>query len=101
MKSLMMVAVFLLMFASPAMACTDGDVRPCESRAGICSDGMHECVNGEWAPCTVQPQEFEVCGNGLDDNCNGLTDECVSSLGPILIVLGACVFGALLLVSRM
>ena len=44
---------------------------------GICHEGMQRC-DGAMAPrCIGQvvPETREVCGNGRDDNCNGMTDE--------------------------
>jgi hypothetical protein len=35
----------------------------------------------------VQPAPQEICDNDLDDNCNGLADECVSISGTIGIFL--------------
>jgi formylglycine-generating enzyme required for sulfatase activity len=43
---------------------------------GICKDGIAACENGAWV-CRGQilPQEKEICGNNLDENCNGYVDE--------------------------
>jgi hypothetical protein len=44
---------------------------------GICHEGMQRC-DGAMAPrCIGQmvPESREVCANGRDDNCNGMTDE--------------------------
>ena len=44
---------------------------------GICHEGMRRC-DGAMAPrCIGQvvPETREVCANGRDDNCNGMTDE--------------------------
>ncbi|MDO9015714.1 MAG: MopE-related protein [Deltaproteobacteria bacterium] len=50
---------------------------PATRRVGICHEGMRRC-NGTGTPlCTGQvvPETREVCANGRDDNCNGMTDE--------------------------
>lgn len=49
---------------------------------GICSVGALMCVEGALSdPPMCQPlvspgDKLEVCDNGLDDNCNGIVDEC-------------------------
>jgi len=43
---------------------------------GICSDGEQICLDGDWSPVCdgqVQPAAEDIC-NGLDDDCDGLTD---------------------------
>jgi hypothetical protein len=50
---------------------------PSTRRVGICHEGMQRC-DGAMAPrCIGQvvPETREVCANGRDDNCNGMTDE--------------------------
>ncbi len=44
---------------------------------GICKTGTQACTNGTWGTCTgsIGPAPADVCGNGLDDNCNQLSDE--------------------------
>ena len=43
---------------------------------GICYRGTKNCYEGEWSACVDEmvPLNAEEC-NGLDDNCNGETDE--------------------------
>ncbi|MBX3125311.1 MAG: hypothetical protein KF718_01270 [Polyangiaceae bacterium] len=42
---------------------------------GECAKGTWTCLNGSvQCPQSIQPT-FEICWNGLDDDCNGLTDE--------------------------
>src|SRR5437588_361505 len=56
-------------------ACTDGALRLCGSNVGACRTGTQTCGRGAWGACTggVTPGP-ETC-NGVDDNCDGLTDE--------------------------
>jgi hypothetical protein len=45
---------------------------------GICRDGMKTCGNnGIYGPCMGQqlPAAAEVCGNGKDDDCDGMIDD--------------------------
>jgi len=43
---------------------------------GTCHMGTRSCANGAWSACTgfVGPTA-EVCGNGLDDDCDGTPDD--------------------------
>lgn len=57
--------------------CESGDTRPCGSDEGVCVEGVQVCVNDVWGDqCQggVGPVP-EVCGDGLDNDCDGLTDE--------------------------
>ncbi|MBI5516285.1 MAG: hypothetical protein HY909_21040 [Deltaproteobacteria bacterium] len=74
--------------------CTVGMTRACYSgpagtrRVGVCRDGTQACEArggmSAWATgCAgeVLPGPMELCGNGLDDNCNGAVDEgCTAGL---------------------
>jgi hypothetical protein len=64
--------------------CTSGEERPCyggpvETRGvGSCRDGLAPCVDDRWeAGCSgeVLPAESDLCGDGLDDDCDGTVDE--------------------------
>ncbi len=78
--------------------CNTGRTRNCGIEEGACEFGIQECENGEWGDCrgAVQPKA-EVCCNGLDDDCDGETDEgcgpCGSDSDPffyyMLIGIGA------------
>ena len=60
-------------------SCPDGDTRSCVSLAnplvGACHAGTQTCAGGIWGPCSEVLPVAEICGNGSDDNCNGMTDE--------------------------
>lgn len=64
-------------------ACTPGETQACYSGApgtagvGLCVGGTTTCdSSGSWGPCAgeVTPKG-EVCGNMVDENCNGMIDE--------------------------
>ena len=63
-----------------APLCHELDTRSCSSPGnpliGACHAGLQTCTGGTWGPCTGEslPAAAELC-NGLDDNCNGMTDE--------------------------
>jgi hypothetical protein len=76
--------------------CRHGDVRPCGSSVGACRPGLEECAFGKWLmSChgAVGPTT-EICGNGIDDDCNGQVDEtCACAPGSTQdcgIDVGAC-----------
>ncbi|MCK5320100.1 VWA domain-containing protein [Candidatus Parcubacteria bacterium] len=64
--------------------CTNGETRPCQytgsdgtENVGICRAGEQTCANGSWGQCDgeVTP-ENEICGNGIDEDCNGSDASC-------------------------
>jgi hypothetical protein len=61
-------------------SCTELDTRGCSSPGnpliGACHAGTQTCTGGVWGPCVGEtlPAAAELC-DGLDDNCNGVTDE--------------------------
>lgn len=69
--------------------CHAGDVRECysgpdgTSGVGICAGGHQKCSleGGTWGACeNEQTPLAEVCGDGLDNDCNGKIDE--GCVGP-------------------
>ena len=53
-----------------------GGNQPCDTGLlGVCRDGVQRCVNG-WIQCEqVTQSQPEACGDGLDNDCDGDTDE--------------------------
>jgi hypothetical protein len=66
-----------------ACTCTPGATQACyygppgTAGVGICKNGTQTCGSGGWEACLgqVMPAIAEICGNGLDDDCDGQTDE--------------------------
>jgi hypothetical protein len=66
-----------------AQQCTPGATRGCydgpagTQGVGPCTGGTQTCTaEGSWGACEGQVvPRGEVCNNGIDDNCNGMTDE--------------------------
>ncbi len=57
--------------------CNPGETKRCGVNRGICKTGIMVCgQDGVWGKCTgyIGPQK-EKCGDGIDNNCNGETDE--------------------------
>jgi hypothetical protein len=87
--------VVLFLVATSAMlvqaqSCyTEGESKACGSNIGICEEGVQSCRAGEWTDCDGDTEpELEVCDNGQDDDCDGLVDECIGSMWPVMIVVG-------------
>ena len=61
--------------AGGSVPCEEGDRLSCGTDVGSCEPGVQVCHDGSYGPCEgrVLPTE-ELC-NGLDDNCDGATDE--------------------------
>ncbi|MCB9640627.1 MAG: hypothetical protein H6728_13425 [Myxococcales bacterium] len=66
-----------------ACACNPGETRDCYTGptgtegVGVCKKGTQTCdANSTWQACQneVLPGTAEICGNKLDDNCDGKTD---------------------------
>ena len=63
--------------------CSPGDSFECyegpegTQDVGICTAGTRSCADGYLGECVGQvlPRDVEVCGNDVDDNCNGAGDE--------------------------
>ena len=59
----------------------DGEIdeeltRKCGSTdVGACSYGTETCTAGEWGGCTAKGPSEESCGDGVDNDCDGSTDE--------------------------
>jgi hypothetical protein len=66
------------MILSCASVCTNGETKQCGYPGlGACNKyGTSTCINGNWGACTglVYPTT-EICGNGIDDDCDGQVDE--------------------------
>ncbi len=66
-------------------SCAKGDTRPCytgpkgTAKVGACKAGVEACtVDGKWSGTCVGERlpTKDICGNNLDEDCNGKTDDC-------------------------
>ena len=56
--------------------CVSGDSKECGSDIEECSKGTQTCINRMWGNCTGDAGTVdEICGNELDDDCDGAIDE--------------------------
>lgn len=113
MKSVFVRTIIVLVLISwmvpPAMsqqinivACRDGDTRLCGSSVGECEKGTTSCQGGIWAECIggTGPGE-EDCSDGMDNDCNGLVDDCgFNTVSIILIGSGMMLLIVALILSR-
>lgn len=75
----------------------------CGKNVGVCRKGLQTCTNGSWsATCVgeIKSAAKEICGDGLDNDCDGKVDEsdagCVCTNGKTQKCgtdVGACVAG--------
>ena len=90
--------IFLLMQTDHAQNfCEEGERRVCGTDIGVCESGRAVCKDGQWVECVGSKgpiSENDVCGNGIDDNCNGEVDEnCFPWVSFILVGLGILFIG--------
>jgi len=55
--------------------CSDGETRVCGMSVGQCRQGTQTCAGGSWASCAGAVGPVAETCNGLDDDCDGATDE--------------------------
>src|SRR5207244_3165037 len=74
----------------PMGSCTPGMSRPCYDGAagtrgvGACHDGAQMCdSSGTFGACVGELLPMmEACGNGADDDCNGMVDDGCGECSP-------------------
>ncbi|MFN3198937.1 MAG: vWA domain-containing protein [Bradymonadia bacterium] len=69
--------------------CQNGQQQPCGSDLGTCQLGVQTCVNNQWSDCVGAIAPGTESCNGLDDDCDGITDE-----GDLCAAGQACGCGA-------
>ncbi len=99
------VFLFALMVLLPGLSaglndsfsrCSEGDRRTCGTDVGVCMNGRSVCRDGNWTTCDgeIRPQDKEICGNGLDDDCDGQEDEdCFPWMSLTLVGMGILFIG--------
>ncbi len=62
-------------FFITGVTCSGGGTACATGMLGVCAEGVQQCTDGGTLSCVpVVPSSPETC-NGIDDNCNGTTDE--------------------------
>jgi hypothetical protein len=99
------VAVFLMpasIMKVNAQDCIEGETKVCGSNIGLCESGEQMCLAGHWDECSggVEP-EREICGNELDDDCDGAIDECLTSIWTIMAMVGFLLLFVMIMLIKM
>jgi hypothetical protein len=73
--------------------CTSGQTSSCTvpRKQGVCASGTKTCVRGVWGTCVAPSPVAEICGNSLDDDCDGTVDEGCSK-APLVEVVAVAKF---------
>jgi len=71
-----------------SQACYDGPANTLG--VGVCKQGVQSCAAGQLGPCTAQVVPgIEYCGNGIDEDCDGLSDETNGCFPGVMPIAGA------------
>tara|TARA_B100000609_G_scaffold196617_1_gene192318 strand:- start:644 stop:2293 length:1650 start_codon:yes stop_codon:yes gene_type:complete len=65
------------------LCCVEGTTDPCYTgpqaswNKGTCKSGVRTCTQGKWGACVgdVTPRPGDICGDQLDNDCDGTIDE--------------------------
>jgi hypothetical protein len=75
-------------------ACWDvaGDPKDFSLALGLCKAGNQSCLAASWGPCVnqVKPAQ-ELCDDGLDNDCDGSTDESCDCEGEGIVSCGSSI----------
>ena len=88
----------------PPCSCVEGDQVACGTDEGECTAGSLRCRAGVWGPCEGAIVGVGELCNGLDDDCDGVTDDdargegeaCGSAVGRCEEGARACILGEMI-----
>jgi len=84
-----------------ALPCTSGERKLCGSDIGACRSGVRVCAANQWGACEGgKVAETEICGDGLDNDCNSQADECVNYFWIAVVVIGIIILVLLWVLSK-
>ena len=76
-------------FIDDGCLCIEGETDVCHNNVGACVQGIKTCINCRWSECEGKIGPFdEVCGNGVDDDCDGETDEVTDCIPATNVTCG-------------
>lgn len=81
--------------SDPPQAFYPEDDFPGTAGVGECRFGTVFCQNGRKVTQAPVTPVAEVCGNGLDDDCNGAIDDLPNTAGPSAIVFAVDISGSM------
>ncbi len=94
---LLCMIIFFTFNVQAQEVCNEGDRRRCGTDVGVCETGIAVCKGGKWVECVGCKgpiSEIDICGNGIDDDCDGEVDEgCFPWISLILVGLGILFIG--------
>ena len=95
---LILLLVILVSVAVHAQeTCNEGDRRVCGTDTGVCESGRVVCKDGKWVECVGCKgpiSEIDICGNRIDDNCDGEVDEnCFPWISLVFLGMGFLFIG--------
>lgn len=65
-------------------ACVSNQTQSCgSSDVGLCTFGTQVCSNFSWTECNATLSIPEICGNSLDEDCDGIADNGCSVETPL------------------
>ncbi|MEZ4314846.1 MAG: RHS repeat-associated core domain-containing protein [Polyangiaceae bacterium] len=59
-----------------------------------CGTGVVVCTGGQWSACSAPQPSAEVCGDGVDNDCDGATDDVAMQGGQVVTCDSGCGSGS-------